>query len=189
MGMGAAPQLSTIQDATLKNEAGSTLTASMIWAGQPTVLYLIRRPGCVLCREEAQNLQNVKPKLDAMGVKLVGIVKEWDEAEIKDFTTKFWSQDLFFDEQKVLFTALTGGEVRKLSMLDLGNPFSAAWKNARRAKKTVTDYNWKGEGLIPGGILVVRSGTGGVVYAHQEQTFGDHAPIAEVLAAAKTAAK
>lgn len=45
-GMGAAPQLSTIQDATLKNEAGSTLTASMIWAGQPTVLYLIRRPGC-----------------------------------------------------------------------------------------------------------------------------------------------
>ena len=112
----------------------------------------------MLCREEAQNLQNVKPKLDAMGVKLVGIVKEWDEAEIKvmllplpdllcglvgdirlgvcfcqagggmwlgitwqqarycrrqsfpvlrrscclqDFTTKFWSQDLFFDEQKV----------------------------------------------------------------------------------------
>ena len=38
----------------------------------------------------------------------------------------------------------------------------------------------QGEGLIPGGILVVRSGTGGVVYAHQEQTFGDHAPIAEV---------
>ena len=102
-------------------------------------------------------------------------------------------------------------------MLDLANPFSAAWKNARRAKKAVTDYNWKvsslwpmslvfslyicmncgdvasaqsglcsltsrvqGEGLIPGGILVVRSGTGGVVYAHQEQTFGDHAPIAEV---------
>ena len=26
----------------------------------------------------------------------------------------------------------------------------------------------------------MRSGTGGVVYAHQEQTFGDHAPIAEV---------
>ena len=37
----------------------------------------------MLCREEAQHLQNVKPKLDAMGVKLVGIVKEWDEAEIK----------------------------------------------------------------------------------------------------------
>jgi len=44
-GMGV-PQLSTFADATLKNEAGSTLTASQIWAGQPTVLYLVRRPGC-----------------------------------------------------------------------------------------------------------------------------------------------
>lgn len=34
--------------------------------------------------------------------------------------------------------------------------------------------------MIPGGIMVLRSGTGGVVYAHQEQTFGDHAPISEV---------
>lgn len=37
----------------------------------------------MLCREEAQELQKNKPKLDAMGVKLVGIVKEWDDAEIK----------------------------------------------------------------------------------------------------------
>lgn len=37
----------------------------------------------MLCREEAQELQKNKPKLDALGVKLVGIVKEWDEDEIK----------------------------------------------------------------------------------------------------------
>lgn len=37
----------------------------------------------VLCREEAQELQKAKPQLDKLGVKLVGIVKEWDEAEIK----------------------------------------------------------------------------------------------------------
>lgn len=184
------PQLSTFQDATLKNEAGSTLAASQIWAGQPTVLYLIRRPGCVLCREEAQELQKNKPKLDALGVKLVGIVKEWDEAEIKDFQTKFWSSsDLYFDEKKELFSALSNGEIRKLSMADMLNPFGAAWKNVRRARKVVTDHNLKGEGLIPGGLMVLRSGTGGVVYAHQEQTFGDHAPMSEVLAAAKTAAK
>lgn len=38
----------------------------------------------------------------------------------------------------------------------------------------------QGEGLIPGGLMVLRSGSGGVVYAHQEQTFGDHAPTSEV---------
>ncbi len=38
----------------------------------------------------------------------------------------------------------------------------------------------QGEGLIPGGLMVIKSGSGGVVYAHQEQTFGDHAPTNEV---------
>ena len=37
----------------------------------------------VLCREEAQDLWKNKPKLDALGVKLVAVVKEWDEAEIQ----------------------------------------------------------------------------------------------------------
>jgi peroxiredoxin len=187
MGIGV-PQLSTFSDATLKNAAGSTLTASQIWAGQPTVLYLVRRPGCVLCREEAEDLWKNKGKLDALGVKLVAITKEWDEAEIKDFTSKFWPGDIFFDEKKELFASLSNGEIRKLAMTDLLNPFSAAWKNVRRAKKVVTDHNLKGEGLIPGGLMVLRSGTGGVVYAHQEATFGDHAPMNEVLAAAKKAA-
>ena len=37
------------------------------------VLTLLCKPCCaVLCREEAQELQKAKPKLDAMGVKLVG---------------------------------------------------------------------------------------------------------------------
>ncbi len=41
------------------------------------------RVHAVLCREEAQELAANKPKLDQLGVKLVGVVKEWDEAEIK----------------------------------------------------------------------------------------------------------
>ena len=66
---------------------------------------------------------------------------------------------------------------------------------------------WQGEGLIPGGMMVLRSGSGGVVFAHQvslqpasatsagdvavspglifitslqEAHFGDHPPISEV---------
>lgn len=182
------PQLSTFEEAPLKNASGSVITASQIWAGQPTCLYLVRRPGCVLCREEAETLQKNKAKFDALGVKLVAVVKEWDQAEIDDFTKKFWPSDLFFDEQKQLFGALSNGQIHKLSLVDLVNPFSAAWKNVRRAKKTVTDHNMKGEGLIPGGLMVIKAGSGGVVYSHQEKTFGDHAPINEVLAAAKKAA-
>lgn len=130
-----------------------------------------------------------KPKFDALGVKLVGIVKEWDQTEIDDFVTKFWPVDLFFDEQKKIFTSLTDGNETKLSMLQLANPFSSAWKAARRAKATVTDSNMKGEGLIPGGLIVLKSGGGGIVMSHTETFFGDHAPIADILAAAKKAAQ
>lgn len=42
-----------------------------------------------------------------------------------------------------LFLSLSNGEIRKLAMTDLLNPFSAAWKNVRRAKKVVTDHNYK----------------------------------------------
>lgn len=45
-----------------------------------------------------------------------------------------------------LFSALTGGEVRRLSMAELVNPFGAAWKNYRRAKKSITDWNLKVSG-------------------------------------------
>ena len=57
---------------------------------------------------------------------------------------------------------------------------SQAWKNYRRAKKTVEESNLTGEGLIAGGLLVLRRGNGGVVLSHVEKTFGDHAPMAEV---------
>ena len=48
-----------------------------------------------------------------------------------------------FARLQELFTSLSNGEIRKLSMVDLLNPFSAAWKNARRARKVVTDHNLK----------------------------------------------
>ena len=57
---------------------------------------------------------------------------------------------------------------------------SQAWKNYRRAKKTVEESNLTGEGLVAGGLLVLRRGSGGVVLSHVEKTFGDHALMPEV---------
>ena len=50
------------------------------------------------------------------------------------------------------------------------------------------DFRWchlgcvyaQGEGQIPGGLLVMRSGGGGIVYSHTETYFGDHPPMADV---------
>ena len=37
---------------------------------------MIRRPGCLLCREEASELSTIKGDLDKIGVKLIGIAHE-----------------------------------------------------------------------------------------------------------------
>jgi len=63
------------------------------------------------------------------------------------------------------------------------------WKHASEAKKAgVTKHNLNGEGLIMGGLLVMKPGNKGVQYQFQERNFGDHAPIEDVIAAAKAAA-
>lgn len=42
---------------------GRVLTAADLWARQPVVVMVTRRPGCLLCREEAAKLYAKKPEL------------------------------------------------------------------------------------------------------------------------------
>mmetsp|Transcript_25893 Transcript_25893/g.31421 ORF Transcript_25893/g.31421 Transcript_25893/m.31421 type:complete len:92 (-) Transcript_25893:570-845(-) len=88
------------------------------------------------------------------------------------------------------FKALGGGTVRKCNFMAVFlNPFSYFWKAYSRANKSgvVKDSNTTGEGLIMGGLMVVGAGNKGVVYQFKEGTFGEHAPLDEVIAAAKSA--
>ena len=60
----------------------------------------------------------------------------------------------------------------------------------KRAKSSgvVKDSNLTGDGLTLGGLMVFAKG-GEVVWSHAESTFGDHAPMDQVLAAAERAGK
>ena len=61
-----------------------------------------RDASAVLCREEAQNLWAKKPDFDKLGVRLVAVFKEWLQAEIDEFSAKFWhNEELYLDEEKV----------------------------------------------------------------------------------------
>jgi hypothetical protein len=59
-------------------------------------------------------------------------------------------------------------------------------KSAQKAG--VENHNIKGEGLIKGGLFVMKPGSKGVQYQYQERQFGDHAPVDDVLNAARAAA-
>ena len=99
--------------------------------------------------------------------------------QVAAFRKTFWPGPLYFDADKTFYKALHGGELRRGTLLVFANPFSAAWRNTRRASKTVKESNLVGDGLTMGGLLIVRT-DGSVAFKHVEEEFGQHASCEKV---------
>ena len=206
-----------------------------LWAENPVVILTIRRPGCIACRGQAQDLWARRDELAAAGVKLAVVCNQALPAEIEDFKDNFWpGGDMFLDSEKEFYKALGEGQIRKGSLAvrpcgetvdsrprphpphrcpdarteppapvptphiavptpepnrpprtapqTLLNPFSRAWRNMFRFKH-IKKHNMKGDGTILGGLLIVSKG-GEVPFAFQEKTFGEAAPVDDIVAAA-----
>ena len=119
-------------------------------------------------------------------MRLVAVLNEDLPEQVAAFAKDFWPGELYLDQEKAFFAAVGGGTVRRGTLLTFLNPFSRVWANAKAAKGV--EGNFEGDGLTYGGLLVVRPRSGAVEYAFQEETFGDHAPHEDVLAAALRAA-
>lgn len=187
---------------------GSTSTTSSVKASDviaaasknktssATLVYCLRRPGCILCRATALRLAALARRLEQeIGVSTICVANAWMPAEIDAFVKDFWKSPLkiYLDENKALFTALGNGSLRKGSLLAFLNPFSRVWANAKEAKKTVADHNLVGDGLLLGGLLAVSKSQKSsgeqfeIVGGFQETTFGDAPTDEQVLELAKRA--
>ena len=177
-------------------KASDVIEAAVSNKTSATLVYCLRRPGCILCRATALRLAALAPKLEEeLGVSIICVANAWMPAEIDAFVKDFWKSPLkiYLDEDKALFTALGNGTLRKGSLLAFLNPFSRVYANAKEAKKTVTEHNLIGDGLLLGGLLAVSKKskkTGGeleIVGGFQETTFGDAPTDEQVLELAKKA--
>lgn len=157
---------------------GESVESSTLWASQPAVVYVVRRPGCALCREHALDLSAKAAEFKSIGVRLVGVVHETLGAD--EFARDFFPNgELFFDEKKAFFESLGS---RWLGLHGLLLPSVHA--NAKRAKSKNVEGNFKGEGRLLGGLLIVGKGDAGVLFEHREKVFGDHAEVGRIVAAA-----
>eukprot|EP00668_Euglena_longa_P033007 GGOE01042505.1.p2 GENE.GGOE01042505.1~~GGOE01042505.1.p2 ORF type:complete len:225 (+),score=57.24 GGOE01042505.1:39-713(+) len=170
---------------------GRQLTAGDLWAHQPVVVMVTRRPGCLLCREEAAKLHNKKPELDALGIGLAAVVKENLPPEIAEFQ-KYWPVDLYWDVDQEFYQALGGGQPFRHNLfsflLKYLSPFSTQLKaNIARSTNAGFKGNLVGEGFTSGGLYVFHRG-GEVAYSFLEKEIGDHAPLEEVLEVCRSVA-
>ena len=163
-----------------------------------TLVYCLRRPGCILCRATALRLAELAPRLEAeLGVSIICVANAWLPAEIEAFVKDFWKVPLkvYLDEDKALFKALGNGTLRKgnmLALLNLLNPFSRVAANAKAAKKAVGDnHNLIGDGLTLGGLLAVikekKTGKLSIAGGFQERSFGDAPTDEQVMEMARKA--
>lgn len=118
------------------------------------------------------------------------IVKEDLDEEVQNFAAAVWpGGEILLDESLAWFKAIGGGSVDKKSLFGflfkVVNPFSKVAGNMKLGKGV--EGNLKGEGLIVGGLYVIRQG-GDVEFSFREEEIGDHAPLDEVVDAAKRAA-
>ncbi|KAI8601072.1 hypothetical protein EDD21DRAFT_444013 [Dissophora ornata] len=162
-------------------ETEQTLPAHQIWKDKPTIVIVIRRPGCQFCREEAkifhENRQTIE---EAMGMKMVCIVHEKEGSDI--FQNESWHGQVYFDPEKGFYKGLGGGgHLRTGGWEQLIKP--SFWLNFVRNKRSGVKGNFEGDGSILGGLLVVNAGNGGIAYEHIEKVWGDIAHADKVLEA------
>ncbi|KAG0621536.1 hypothetical protein M758_3G027500 [Ceratodon purpureus] len=157
--------------------------ASDLWAEKATLILVLRRPGCVMCRAEAHQLYTRKPIFDAMGIQLVVCLNEHIEGEVRAFWPRYWGGMVVVDEQRDFFRALGQGKIPRENYLTGFFLSSTARANFKKANDLGIPWNARGEGNIKGGVYLIRAGSGGVAYQFVERNFGDWAPLDEVLQA------
>ncbi|GIL77792.1 hypothetical protein Vretimale_6668 [Volvox reticuliferus] len=190
----ALAPLPSIANAVLRTGDGKEVVASTLWQSQPLAVLILRRPGCVLCRDEAQRLWKLKPEFDKLGVGLVCTVHEWIPREVNAFAAGFWPGPIYHDYEKAFYSALNGGRPLRGSIWGLLFPWSAVWQRIRAASRNVSEHNLVGDGLTMGGAMVLRRGGGSgggndtVAWMHLENEIGKVADPEAVLAAAREAA-
>lgn len=127
-------------------------------------------------------MTSLSPQLAELGIPLVIVVHE--RLGVAELRTFFKGECLVvLDEKREFFVSVLGN--RWLADVKAGFALKDVQANAKRATAAGFPGNMKGEGRLLGGVLVVGPEDRGVVWQCQERVWGDHAPVADVLQAAR----
>jgi AhpC/TSA antioxidant enzyme len=137
----------------------------------PSVCFVVRRPGCVLCREHGMQLVNMLTAHDKINFHLWGIIKEVgvDDNGLMEFQTQYFNNlPIYHDINNDVYNAFGKRSIFKLRTW---NPISI-YRGFRNIGQRMTEQNitgnYKGEGIIQGGILIFDA-TGTIRYTINEE--------------------
>jgi hypothetical protein len=122
-------------------------------------------------------LSSLNPELEKRQVPLYGIVHQRKGA--RDFTDYLKGATMLYDEKKVFYSGET-----KINLLSLLR-FSSLYKYFAASRSGIKD-NYKGDGTLLGGTIVIGGDDQGIVYEYLSKDVADEVDPQKVLKAVKS---
>eukprot|EP00429_Kryptoperidinium_foliaceum_P010249 CAMPEP_0176003290 /NCGR_PEP_ID=MMETSP0120_2-20121206/1097_1 /TAXON_ID=160619 /ORGANISM="Kryptoperidinium foliaceum, Strain CCMP 1326" /LENGTH=286 /DNA_ID=CAMNT_0017335927 /DNA_START=348 /DNA_END=1206 /DNA_ORIENTATION=+ len=144
-----------------------------------SVCFAFRRPGCVICFEQAEALKGLLAEFPDSQVAAWGAVKEihTDDEGLLTLYQKHFRFPFFRDTNQALYKAL--GD-RKLGIIPNPIKILNRYLELKRRLKTkgIEGTFGRGEGVLLGGVIIFDR-KGNIRYAHPEH-FGQQLPVDEI---------
>jgi hypothetical protein len=173
--------ISALAAAGVLDTDGKPVRLADAWKDRPAVIVWLRHFGCVFCREHVAEVRAARPDIEALhaGIVFVGNgtprAAAWFQQRFAAYST------VLTDPELVTYRAIgaRGGLMSTLGPQAWGAGLRAFRGGARQSAT-------KGHPFQQGGVLVIAPGDK-LLYRHVSHTAGDHAPMAGILAALRTA--
>ncbi|KAL3903302.1 MAG: hypothetical protein SGARI_005439, partial [Bacillariaceae sp.] len=143
-----------------------------------SICFIVKRPGCVICKEQGMMLQELVESFPEDRVAAWAVIKEInvDNEGLLELYRDYFSFPFFLDKKMKVYKALNG--------LKRINPFKFLNHVRKGARERIANkgiegtFVGKGEGLILGGVLIFDA-KGNIQYAYQEKSGAEELPIEE----------
>jgi peroxiredoxin len=176
----AVPQ--ALADAEVLDRQGAPLRLGTLWEGAPALLVFLRHFACIACTEHVAALTPHLPELEQMGIDVVFIGNG-----APNFIDGFVERN-GLKQDSTVYTDPSLGVFRMVGLEhSRRSTFGprALYNAGRAALRGFRQSAIEGDPLQQGGVVVVARG-GRVAYVHRDRTLGDHAPMPEVMNAARS---
>lgn len=155
-----------------------------------------------MCIAEVDKVYKHRDELKKLGVNMAAVLRENIPSEVEAFSKNVWPDEpVYLDSTFALFGAIAGGKpnevdkdyfMEQFGKFQEGKADEAFAADLGKALQLADGYmdrnNMIGEGFMTGGVYVLKQG-GEVQWAHFEPKVGHTADAADVISAAKLAAK
>eukprot|EP01133_Synstelium_polycarpum_P014566 gene14566-17219_t len=167
----------------VEDTRGNVVAFTSFWQNKRCVIMCFRRFGCLVCRLQAMDLSSLKPKLDRMGIALIGI--GFETLGLQDFIAgKYFAGEIYIDRSRSVYRALS---LKRMGFWDsavgLTDPKLSVYR--KRAKETGLPSNFRGDGLQLGATLVLGPKPQGALYDLRQTKFTDVFDLNKILKACK----